>query len=202
MNPWDRDSFDWPLAGPVTVIEVGGYEGRWVSEMMLRYPGRYFAFEPQAWARERMAAKAAGIAGATLQIEPYGIGVTDGVFPMGGWGTDSCSFLKDDAFFARHDEGRNERGTGELVRADTALDRLGLDAVDVMMVNIEGYEFELLPYLIEREIMPRIRFLAVQFHGFADPRGECQNAIRQLLRLTHVLRFDWGDTLVGWERRA
>lgn len=207
-NPWDRDSFDWPLTAPAVVVEVGGFTGRWVSGMASRYPGVYHVFEPQPWAAERLRQRfeTESLPGADLVLHRYAIGPAPAQVLMGGWETDAASILLDDRFYERHpEEGRRERGVievrevGDVFRAHEAL----AGPIDVMMMNIEGYEFQLLPVMIDLGIIERVRFLCVQFHLDHDPLGPRlgEARIRERLERTHRIRFDYPDgVLTCWER--
>lgn len=207
-NQWDRDSFDWPhLPAQPVILEVGGFEGRWLAEMARRYGGDLYAFEPQEWANKRIYERVRDAIGpegrATITVVPYGLGEQDATMQMGGWGTDACSFLLDDAFYARFpDEGRRDRGEGRIREVGAALAELGIEHVDVMMVNIEGYEYRLLPLLLSSGMIERIRYISVQFHRAHDPDGSIERGIFRRMSDTHDLLWAYPDgVLAAWERR-
>lgn len=201
-NPWDVRSVTWELPIAPVIVEVGGFEGRWIAEMAARYVGTYHAFEPQPWAHERIvrAFREAALPGSTLIIHPFGLGAADATLPMRGWGTDACSFLKDDAFFeAWPSEGRNERGEGQIRPVAAVFTEIGIDRVDVMMINIEGYEYVLLPEMVRAAMMPSIRNLAVQFHR-DYPASAVEPALREDIGRTHRLIWEW-PALTAWTLR-
>lgn len=203
-NPWDVASFDWPLHRGAVVVEVGGFAGRWLCGMARRYPGAYHAFDPQDWAMDRLEERwnTEVTNGSMLTTHRYALGVRDETLPMRGWGTDANSFLMDDAYFEAHpEEGRRDPGTGVLRDAAVVLNERDFPHIDVCMMNCEGYEFLLLPYLIEQGVIARIKHLAVQFHTAHDDVGRYEFAIRESLARTHDIRFDYGATLVAWSRR-
>lgn len=205
MNEWDIASFDWPIGPDAVVIEAGGYAGRWLTGMASRYRGTYHAFDPQGWAIDRLEERWQQTVanGSTLYAHRFGLGLRDETLPMRGWGTDANSFLMDDAYFeANPGEGRRDAGMGELRDAVAVLNERDFPRIDVLMSNIEGYEFPLFPYLIERGVIDRVRFIAIQFHSAHDPDGSKEQAIRAALARTHDIRFDYGLVLAGWSRRA
>lgn len=200
-NVWDHASVDWAVPGPGVFVEVGGFEGRWVAEMAARYDGAFHVYEPQEWAHERIRAAFAAAArpGASLVIHGFGLGAQDAYLPMGGWDTDACSFLKDGAFYTRFpDEGRRKFGYGWL-RAIESSGILDIGAVDVMMMNIEGYEYILLPALQRAGMMPRIRHLSVQFHHDYE-QSYHEPEIRRAIEETHDLHWEW-PALSAWKLR-
>lgn len=209
MNVWDEASFAFQLdADHAAIVEVGGFEGRWLAEMRRRYGGRLIAFEPQEWAHERLRARVIDrgemvYPAATLEVEPYGLSAGErGRFEMGGWGTDACSFLLDDAYFTEHpEEGRRDRGLGELRPVAEAFDGLGLSEVAVMCVNIEGYEYKLIPAMAAAGLLPRIAHLMIQFHRAHDPSRRLEAEIRAALAPTHDLAWEW-PALACWTRRG
>lgn len=213
-NPWDIASFDFsdlvPRRGPSpTIVEVGGYEGRWLMGMSTMHrDARLVAFEPQDWARERLRARFAAEYGDAperrpvfLELFPFGLGIEDGSFPMGGWHTDACSFLLDDAYFAAHpEEGRNEVGIGELREVTEVFRQYRLNDIDVLCMNIEGYEYLLLPHMGHEGLLANVEHLMVQFHTVHDPEGAAEVNIRAGLAETHDLAWEW-PALSCWSRR-
>lgn len=212
VNEWDIDSFDWPFNGDDpgehrVIVEVGGFEGRWVSEMAHRYRGEFHVFEPQPWSyrtlRERFHARTKP--SNLLLLHRYALGLHNKALEMRGWGTDANSFLKDAAFYERHpEEGRRESGVGEMRDVHEVWQEKGWDqpdAIDVLCMNIEGYEFVLLPYMSELGLLESIRFLMVQFHDGYDVLVD-ERFVRDLLSRTHDIRWDHGSTLVCFERKT
>jgi FkbM family methyltransferase len=190
MNDWDQRSFEWELTAESVVFEVGGYEGRWAAEIQRRYHPVLHVFEPQPWAAEKCRLALADPLHRTF-VHEYALGVLDGRFPMGEFETDGASFLPQP----------RRQGAGEMVRIDTFLDVRRIGSVDLMLINIEGYEYDLLPFMIRKGILPRIRNLMVQFHAFADLAGTATVDLRKAIGATHDILWDYGTTLVAWRRK-
>lgn len=189
MNEWDIKSFDFPLTPDSIVMELGGFNGRWCSEIARRYNPRLYVYEPQLWAYHKLT----DLFKDSLNINcfNFGLGLRDAVLTMGEFGTDGCSFLP----------APRQQGIGYMKEWYNHIVELGLTHIDLLLVNIEGYEFELLPY-----IMPwitNVKWLMVQFHlqvGGRDWTNE-YHAIREQLSLTHNVLWDYGPVLVCWELR-
>lgn len=183
-NLWDWRAIDWPLNGGSVVVEVGGYKGRWALQIAERYSPRLYVFEPQPWAF----AACQRVLGDRAKVLPYGLGATSGMLAMGDWETDGCSFVK---------PGGQTTGSGMLREIGGAFRELGITTIDLMLVNIEGYEYTLLPHMFDRGICPAR--LMVQFHDFADPSGDGMRAIQA--RMAGVYRLAWDyAVLTAWER--
>lgn len=206
MNPWDEASFDWPLGFDVpdtVVVEVGGFEGRWLAGMAERYEATFHAFEPQPWAADRLEQRVLQQLGpnSALAVHRFGLGRTDSALPMRGWNTDACSFLKDDAWYERHPgEGRRDEGIGQIRPVGRVFAQLGLERTDVLMMNIEGFEYVLLPEMARGGLLHRIEHIAVQFHDGYDTEAT-EAEVRELIGRTHDVRWDWPGTLTAWTRR-
>lgn len=193
VDPINEASFTWPLTQDSIVVELGGYQGRWTLEMSRRYHSRIYTFEPQPWAYKKL--RMVTIDLPNVKAFKTALGLGDGTFPMGSWGNDGCSFLKPE-------DGVAAMGEGEMRNISSMLGWLGLTHIDLMMMNIEGYEFPLIPYLFDTGLMPHaIERLVVQFHLFADPTGAQYYAIRQRIEQDYRILFDYGTTLVAWERK-
>lgn len=179
---WDRRAIDWPLTRDSVVVEVGGYKGRWALQIADRYQPRLYVFEPQPWA----AAVCRSVLGQSAAVLKYALGTTTGPAEMGEWETDGCSLVKPGGYPVWMRE------------IGAAFRDLAIEHVDLMLVNIEGYEYTLLPHMLDQGIEPDR--LIVQFHDFADPHGVGMRAIEQRMDGKYQLAWDYG-VLTAWERR-
>lgn len=182
---WDRRAIDWPLNSDSTVVEVGGYKGRWALQIAERYHPRLFVFEPQLWAYA--VCKAA--LGDSATVLPYGLGDSTGRLQMGEWETDGCSFVKTP----------QGDGSGDMREISDAFDALEIDHIDLMLMNIEGYEYTLLPHMLRYDVWPKR--LMVQFHTFSDQYGMALAQIHaRLEQLGYHIVWTYGVMLTAWER--
>jgi FkbM family methyltransferase len=146
-HEWDRRALDWPLTMNSVVVEVGGYCGRWALQIAARYHPRLFVFEPQPWAADVCRA----VLGDQAQVVQAALGTAFGPAMMDKWETDGCSLV--------------ESGDRQVVMIEigTAFQQLEIGHIDLMLMNIEGYEHTLIPYMLSQGIRPRR--LMVQCHG-------------------------------------
>lgn len=183
-HEWDARALDWPLTAESVVVEVGGYTGRWALQIAERYAPRLFVFEPQPWAVEACHA----VLGNRALVWGCALGTHDGDVIMGRWGTDGCSLLIEGG-----EPAVRMREIGGLF-AD-----LDIAHIDLMLMNIEGYEYTLIPHMIKQNILPQR--LMVQFHEFADPSGDGMARIgAALAMLGYRMAWTYGAVLTAWER--
>lgn len=191
-HEWDRKSVEFPLNENSIVFDIGAYKGRWSIEIIKRYNCRLYAFEPQAWAHE--------VCRQALELYPrahvfrHGLGVESGVFPMEEYETDGATFMV----------GRSERdqsGVGELVEIGSFLAKKRIRRIDLCMMNIEGYEYALIPHMLDLGIFDHMTYFMCQFHPFGEDGLAEMGKIRDSLYEKMDYRFDYQQVLTCWERK-
>lgn len=65
-----------------------------------------------------------------------------------------------------------------------------------MKINIEGGEYQVIPALIDSGFIKNIRDIQVQFHDFIENAMAQRSEIRNRLKETHYLTYDY---LFVWE---
>ena len=71
--------------------------------------------------------------------------------------------------------------------------------VDLIEFNIEGGEYDCLIALIESGLISTINILQIQFHNFSQSSELNRAQIREKLRLTHSLIFNYEWVWERWE---
>ncbi len=182
----DEASFNWPLTSASKVVEVGAYKGRWSTQIVDKYHCKVYAYEPQPWAFDELVFEA--------QERPslipfnYAIGTKDGTFPMSEWETDACSFMYTD---------RRLKGEGRMRDAVQVFAELG--HIDLVLMNIEGMEYVLIPYMLATGITEVVDRICVQWHTFMDEDGSKYKKICGDLREAgYELLWDYFPTLNAW----
>lgn len=196
-HEWDKRSVDFPLKPGAVVLDIGGYKGRWSLEMAKRYPeSRIFFFEPQEWAFKIAKGELSEFPG--VQLYKYGLGVESGIFEMEEFETDGASFI------LGHSQ-RQQAGEGHLVAMEdwliAAQAERGLDRIDLIMMNIEAYEFKLIPYMIEKGILQRVGYFMCQFHPRNYEQQDEFEDLRKKLAGFMDVHFDYGIMLMCWKAR-
>lgn len=198
MLEWDS------LSNRSVVLDIGAFDGTWAAQIAAKYrPEFMFLIEPQSTGAHlsRLRTAMADIGYHSYQVMHYGLGIRDATLPMVEADTDGASFIK-----AVGDKGREQTTVGRLMDAHDWFTQFqqagGWTDIDLTSMNIEGYEYELLPYLVKTGDIALLQDLAVQFHLFADPDGSRYESIKRLLAPTHELLWEAFPTWVAFRRRS
>jgi FkbM family methyltransferase len=194
-HPWDARALEWPLTKKSVVVEVGGYKGRWALQIAERYGPRLYVFEPQPWGYE----VCREVLGDRAEVYGVALGVADGYSSMERRETDGCSLVGPDGAPMPLSV---RPGDGRVLVSEIAWvlrNELGLTHIDLMLMNIEGYEYTLLPHMLDQGVLPDR--LMVQFHTFADPDGmKTAQIYGRLEELGYRIAWTYGVVLTAWER--
>jgi FkbM family methyltransferase len=170
------------------VLDVGGYEGQWASDIYSRFRCRIDVFEPLPEFAAQISSRFA--ANKDIIVHPYGIGaVTETA--MLGVGGDASSIFKNgskavEVAVKEFKEWYCESGLGQ---------------IDLMKINIEGAEFALLDHLIDSGLVESIRNIQVQFHDFVPDAAQRMALLAQRLRATHMPTYRYRFVWENWRRR-
>lgn len=160
---------DWAIHPNDVVIVIGGYQGATCEFILKRYPKcKLYTFEPQPAMYDVLIQKG-------LNAFNYALGTHDDILPMVQAGNYFCSFVPD---------GSAPTIEGTMYEFGSVMDQLNITEIAWMHFNIEGYEYVLLPYLIETGWISRIKQFVVATH---PTQPDVWPAIMEKLLLTH----DW-----------
>lgn len=189
LDRGDRDlRYRYSIGPADVVIDVGGYKGDFAAAIREKFGCKVFVFEPHpgfaAALRVRFAADE------KVQVVACGLA-----------GQDAVMSLSDEA-----DASSTQTISGAALevpirQAASVFAELGVGAVALMKVNIEGGEFDLLPHLVESGLINRIDNLQVQFHDFVPDAAKGRDMIRHALLQTHDLEWDYPFVWESWARR-
>lgn len=184
---------EFDLTDRSVVVVLGAYQGITMELLDEMYrPRRILGFEPQMWAAQRAFERLQGRP--SCEVVPYGLSVGEsGVFPMGEFGTDACSFINTGPT-------SREQGSGRLVPLNEALYRLNVDEVDLIISNIEGYEYRLLPAIQRGHRYGRIHGFCVQWHTAFGDHAVYEEIVRSFERHEFEVVYDSFPSWVYWRR--
>ncbi len=188
-------ALDWPIDEDSIVVEIGGYEGRWASQMADKFKCHIHVFEPQDWAMEKAITKLTPYD--NIYFHEYGLWTHTALMTLGDYGRDGASLLK-----PKHEDSKQV-----LVEdIDAVFQIMGEELhddkdIDVCLMNIEGGEYVLIPYMIGMGIMKRIKFFWAQFHMFVPNSERKFEAINKEMETTHDVLWDFGMSMKCWKRR-
>ena len=179
---WDG----WQLDETSIVFEVGGHNGRFTSEMILRYQPIIYFFEPSPRAFEF--ARKIFKDYPRIKMFNFGLGDRTGAFAFGNDAKHGGSFLS----------GGEPVIQAELVDIVEFLSWHNITRIDFMQINIEGGEHFLLPHMINNGILDIVQKLMLHWHTRAD-LAVCQSIITGKMLETHKITRAW--SFQCWEKR-
>lgn len=193
--PWfavDGDKtlrLDYDLGEDSLVLDVGGFEGQWASDIFGRFLCAIHVFEPVPRFAEAIGRRFEK--NPKVTVHPFGLGSADGTFTLQ---------LAADGTSAFRPGG--ETVTGTVVGAERFFAEHGIDTVELMKINIEGGEYELLEHLLDTGLVSRIRDLQIQFHDFVPDAERRMRAIQERLSSTHVRTYAYDFVWENWTARG
>jgi FkbM family methyltransferase len=180
-----RLRFNYELMPDSIVFDLGGFEGDFASDLYSKMPCRIYSFEP-------IKSYAADIVNRfrlnpDISVFNYGLSCSDQTVDISIDGPGSSVH-------------RTSFGTTEqIVLRDITkvMLELNVDKIDLLKINIEGGEYDVLPKIIDANLLPRIANLQIQFHEIDSDSLAKKDRIRKMLELTHdcvyCYEFVWED---------
>lgn len=193
-NRWMEDHGDktlrqqYPLDEASLVLDVGGYEGQWSSDIYARYRCRIQVFEPVS--RFQSAIVDRFRSNPDIQVYPFG---------LAGASRSDVICVQGDRSSLYGAGNANEPVV--LVAAAEHFEHERIRLVDLMKVNIEGGEYELLEHLLETGLVQKINNLQIQFHDCVEGSAARMQAIQSRLSTTHRLTWQYLFVWENWQRK-
>lgn len=194
LHQWFRTRGDdtlrllYPLTAESVVLDVGGYQGDWAGRIVDRYDPYVFIFEPVpeffSSIRERF------VRNSKVRVFNFGLADRDS--------QEEISLLQDGTSLYRQGDHRVLVAVRDI---DSFLREEGIEAIDLIKINIEGDEYRLLPRMIEKHIVTRCGDIQVQFHADYPDAARRREHIRQRLSETHSLTYDYPMVWENWRRK-
>lgn len=186
-------ALDWDLNKNSRVWEIGGFEGRWAQQIWDKFHCHIDIFEPQIWAYKKLRIRFEGIE--KIKIYPYGLMPEDGTHNMGNFYNDGASLF---------DYGHGESEIADFRMVSKVFYELNVQNIDLALMNIEGAEFELIPFLIVNDHMKKFRQFWCQFHMGLPSISEPYNRkdwIFTEMEKTHDMLWNCFPFAVAWRLR-
>lgn len=196
VRKWHADGgdyvlrFNYDLNDQSIVLDLGGYEGQWASDLFARYQCPIFIFEPVAAFANRIRNRFAK--NEKIQVHQYGLGGVSRSEEISIAGDGSSVFGKS----------RNKE-TIEIVDISGWIENnLNTDqSIDLMKINVEGGEYELLDRLIETHLVDRIKNIQVQFHQVMPDSAARMERIQSQLMKTHKPTYQYTFVWENWKQK-
>lgn len=159
---WHRETAwiaDYPAGLNDVIAVIGAYSGTTTRLLIERAPEATFhLFEPQDWAikqlRERFPLP-------NVHIHPFGLGDRTGRFQMALYTSNGCTFMKGGRQFK---EGGDGWFTADQMEFTAAMQSIGIGQIHHASINIEAFEYVLIPYMARTGWLARCKTLGVSWH--------------------------------------
>jgi len=189
---WFKDKGDdtlrlnYNLTEESIVFDVGGYKGGFTEKIYTRYKSNIYIFEPVNNFYNQVDSKFSNF----LKIHTYNFGLSNK-------NQELEIALSEDASSIHIKSGKTEKI--KLCSIIEFLDQNNIQNINLIKINIEGGEFDLLPALIDSEIINSIDNLQIQFHTFIENAEKKREEIRKKLSKTHELTYDYYFIWENWK---
>jgi len=183
----DRFRFDYNLNERSLVLDLGGYEGQWASDLYARYRCRILVFEPVRSFAHRISDRFRK--NPDITVFQCGLGADSRTQTIYLRGASSSSYRK-----------KSNPEEVEIVDVHKWFSDNDIRSVQLMKINIEGGEYELLERLIETKLIESIENVQVQFHNFTTDATRRMQSIQAGLRKTHTPTYQYTFVWENWRR--
>lgn len=178
---------DYDLGAGSVVLDLGGYEGQWASDIFARFGCRVHVCEPVSRYVEAI----------TRRFE-HNDRIT--VHPVGVGGADATATIAIDGAASTVYDHDGPTETIRIVDVIAFLEEHGLTRIDLLKVNIEGGEYDLLERLVDSGRITDVRDIQVQFHDFFDDAEARMDRICEQLSKTHHPTYRYRFVWENWRR--
>ena len=197
VKKWHADGgdyefrFNYDLNDQSIVLDLGGYEGQWASDLFARYRCLIYVFEPVSSFANRISKRFAK--NEKIQVFQYGLGEVSRSEEICIAGDGSSMFRKS-----------QNKETIEIVDINGWIENnLNNDkSIDLMKINVEGGEYELLDRLIETHLVDRIKNIQVQFHQVMPDSVAHMERIQSQLMKTHKPTYQYTFVWENWKQKS
>lgn len=178
------------------VIDLGAYTGVWANLLNRRVKCKIYLLEPIKKFTNILERKYKN--NPNIKILNFGISTENKELYVPGEkiNNDATDLLNVD----------NENKTGEkieLVTLEKIMEDNKLTKIDLIQINIEGFEYDILENWIDSGLINKIRTLQIQFHpfeGINDPIGRRKKIQDNLENLGYKLKYKYDWVWECWEK--
>lgn len=169
------------------VFDIGGFCGTWATDIFCMHGSNILIFEPVPHFYDTIKYKFSN--NNKVKLFNYGLSESDQTIEME---------VKGDASSIYKNTGGNFI---EVKMVDIANHLSEYEKIDLMKINIEGGEYDLLDRIIELDATNKIENIQVQFHNFVPDCKNRRNNIRDKLKLTHEITYEFEFVWENWKKK-
>ncbi len=190
---------EFPLNEDSVVFIVGAWEGKHAQYFIDRYNPNMFLFEPQKIRAKLLKEKFAG--NLKVKVFCFGLGEMSTRLELSRVGTDRCSFIhRLEGMDLGEGDFEGPHARARIMEVGEFMGQERLSGIDLILMNCEGYEFRLLPWICQTKIINRCQYLMVQFHMHHEGSDRMEEIKKMMVR-THRIRDDYEPAWIVWEKK-
>lgn len=179
---------EYPLDENSIVFDLGGYKGQWASDIFSRYCCSVYVFEPVKAFYEEIEKRVRF--NDKIRSFPIGLGKENKEIKI-FVDKDQSSIYKTGSWIE----------TIVLQSFEEFLETHNINSIDLIKINIEGAEYDLLEFILEKELQIRLQNIQIQFHDFIPNAEKRMEGIQQALAMTHELTWAYPFVWENWRIR-
>lgn len=183
-----RFRFDYDLTADSVVLDVGGYEGQWASDLHARQRCRIHIFEPVREFADAIGARFSR--NPDIDVHAFALGAENRRETISLAGASSSVHKR-----------RQTQTDVEFRDVSEWFEENAMYEVALMKINIEGGEYELLERMLDTRLVRRIANMQIQFHYFVENADTKMAAIQTRLATTHALTWQYRFIWENWKRK-
>lgn len=186
MNISWNDVMKFDLVSQPVIFDVGGFQGDWTNEALLRYPNaEVYVFEPVKSFYESIKRRYEN----RENIKVFNFGLSDQTksieISVGGDASSTHRVI----------------GVPEKIRLKNIkefIEENSIDRVDLIKINIEGEEYPLMKFLVQSDRLTTFKNFLIQFHDFVPDYAEKRRDIQEELLKKYNQSFNFEMVFEGW----
>jgi FkbM family methyltransferase len=174
------------------VIDLGGYKGQFASDIFGKYMCNVLVFEPIKEYYEMIHERFKK----NPKIDVF-------KFALGEQDKTEFFYLDADGTSINNKSGHNTNLKQEVIFKDieTFFKEKNITTVDLIKINIEGGEYELLEYILDKDLAKVFKNIQVQFHKYILNSDEKMLSIQKKLEKTHVINWQYRFVWENWVKK-
>jgi FkbM family methyltransferase len=170
------------------VFDVGGFRGEWANQIFQKYSCNIYIFEPV-----KSFYKTINNRFNNEKIRVYNFGLSNK--------NEECEIsLSEDSSSVFKTCEKSEKI--ELINIEKFIKENKIESVDLIKINIEGGEYDLLESMIDSGLLSVFKNIQIQFHEFVPNSKKRRNNIREHLKNTHDLTYDFEFIWESWIKKT
>lgn len=178
--------FQYDLKPGDTVFDLGGYEGQWASDVYSKFKCKIYVFEVYVPYAENI--KKRFIRNDDIKVFDFGLSSQD-----------TSTQISIDAFSTSAFKKSDKMVTINLKDIKQFLTDNNINKIDLIKINIEGGEYELLDYMIYKDLVKLVNNFQIQFHDFVPDAINRMFKLREKLSLTHSPTYQFDFIWENWK---